>query len=148
MSKTVGYMVTFTTYGTWLQGREQGFVKDGQVRGENIALARSNAKDMRGPAVRLKKKKKILIQKVLLAKAHKAGQRILAVAVQSNHLHMVLGYDGRPVEETVRRYKNAATVALRNDGFRGRVWAKGFDKRYCFDEKSLKNRIDYVQRHE
>jgi hypothetical protein len=30
MSKTVGYMVTWTTYGTWLQGEKKGFVKDGE----------------------------------------------------------------------------------------------------------------------
>jgi len=31
MSKTLGYMLTWTTYGTWLQGDERGYVKDGQV---------------------------------------------------------------------------------------------------------------------
>jgi len=46
------------------------------------------------------------------------------------------------------RLKNAARVALQKDGFIGRVWAKGFDNRYCFDEESLKKRIDYVQKDE
>ncbi len=39
MAKTLGYMVTLTTYGTWLQGNEKGFVKDGVVRGENVAFS-------------------------------------------------------------------------------------------------------------
>jgi hypothetical protein len=28
MVKTLGYMITFTTHGTWLQGDERGFVKE------------------------------------------------------------------------------------------------------------------------
>jgi len=31
MSKLVGYMVTWTTYGSWLQGDKRGFVKDGKI---------------------------------------------------------------------------------------------------------------------
>ena len=63
-------------------------------------------------------------------------------------MHIVVGYDGRPAEEAVRRYKNAATVALRNDGLRGRVWTRGYDVRYCYDEGSLRGRIRYVGKHE
>ena len=31
MAKTVGYMVTWTTYGSWLQGDKRKYVKDGKV---------------------------------------------------------------------------------------------------------------------
>jgi len=35
MPKTLGYMLTWTTYGSWLQGDERGYVKDGQtLRGD------------------------------------------------------------------------------------------------------------------
>lgn len=148
MGKTVGYMVTFTTYGSWLQGREQGFVKDGEIRGENVLLARSSAKKMKGSVVRLNKRQKAIVREAILEKARKVGQRIIAIAVQSNHVHMVIGYDGRPIEETVKRYKNVGTVALREDGHRGKVWTRGYDKRFCFDEASLEERIRYVKRHD
>jgi len=49
-----------------------------------------------------------------------------------------------------QRQKNAAAfdrVALQAKGFVGRVWTRGYDKRYCFDEESLKDRMDYVGRH-
>jgi len=147
MGKTVGYLVTWTTYGTWLQGRKEGFVKDGEIRGENLALARSNAKNMKGPEVRLDKRQRAIVREAILAKARKIGQRILAIEVRSSHVHIVVGYDGRAIEETVKRYKNVATVALRKDGHRGRVWTSGYDKRFCFDERSLNARIAYVYRH-
>jgi len=42
MAKTVGYMVTWTTYGTWLQGDRRGYVRDGQVLGEDKTLHDAN----------------------------------------------------------------------------------------------------------
>ena len=31
MAKTLGYLITWTTYGTWLQGDERGYAKKGKV---------------------------------------------------------------------------------------------------------------------
>jgi len=42
MPNTLGYMVTWTTYGTWLQGDERQYVKDGQVLPPNKAIAAAN----------------------------------------------------------------------------------------------------------
>jgi len=30
MARMIGYMLTRTTYGTWLQGDKRGYVKDGE----------------------------------------------------------------------------------------------------------------------
>ena len=40
MGRMLGYMLSWTMYGTWLQGKEKGFVKDGVIRGGNIAIKR------------------------------------------------------------------------------------------------------------
>ena len=34
----IAYMVTWTTYGSWLQGDKRGYVKDGQILGGNYNL--------------------------------------------------------------------------------------------------------------
>ena len=148
MAKTLGYMVTWTTYGTWLQGDERGYVQKGKILGENPKLKKANIDSMPRNEVRLDKKQKEIVKEAILKEAEKAGKRILALAVCSNHVHIVLRYDGKPLEKAVGRLKDTARVALQLGGFIGRVWARGFDNRYCFDEKSLKNRIDYVQKHE
>jgi REP element-mobilizing transposase RayT len=83
-----------------------------------------------------------------MSEAKRLIQKVYAVAVCSNHVHLVLGYDKRAIGELVRSYKNEAYFALRKNGFVKRVWTRGYDKRYCFDEKSLKDRIDYVLRHD
>ncbi len=55
MTKTVGYMITWTTYGTWLQGDKKGFVKEGKIRGENVAIKKDCKKKLEGEPVRIMK---------------------------------------------------------------------------------------------
>jgi len=140
--------VTFTTYGTWLQEDERGWVKRGTVYEENAELHNVNENRMKGKAARLRKREKEIVQEAICRKAKALGEKVLAISVWSNHVHIVQGYSGRPIEETVRIYKNTTSAALRRSGFEGKVWTRGFDKRFCFDEKSLKDRIDYVRRHD
>ena len=62
-------------------------------------------------------------------------------------MHLVVSGIDEPVGKVVGRYKRAGTTALREDEFAGRVWTKGYDKGYCFDEKSLRSRAAYVSGH-
>ncbi len=95
MAKTVEYMVTWTTYGTWLQGDSKGFVADGEVRGENIALKKSNVGNLTRAAVRLGRREKEIVRNAII------------------EADVVVGY-----------YKNAGRVALQKNGFKGRVWTR------------------------
>jgi len=140
-------MVTFTTYGTWMRGDSRGWRKNGKVFTANPRLKRIDESQMKGEIVRLGKNEKTIVRKAICKKASSLGQKILAISVWSNHVHVVVKYDGRKIEETVRIYKNAATAALRRSGFRGRVWGSGYDKRFCFDEVALRKRIEYVEGH-
>jgi len=56
MAKTFGYMVTRTTYGTWLQGDKRGYVKNGKIFSENPYLKKANIQSMARSDVRLNKK--------------------------------------------------------------------------------------------
>jgi len=75
-------------------------------------------------------------------------KEILAITVCSNHVHVVVNCIDEPLEVAVARYKKAGRVALRETGFEGRVWTRGYDKRFCFDGASLEERIRYVQGHD
>jgi len=139
MARTLGYMITFTTYGTWLQGDKRGFVKNGQTYAANQSISDSNAQNLSKNPVRLSKNHREIAAQAVFEKAGRLGQKILALAVCSNHVHLVAEYVPT---------KNAAQAALRKAGLSGRVWTKGFDKRECFDEQALKSRIDYVNSHD
>ena len=147
MAKTLGYMITWTTYGTWFQGDKRGFVKDGKTYAVNQSLADSNKQNLSKNPVRLSGTHRAIAAEAIFEKADRLDQTILALAVCSNHIHLVVDYISLPIGKVVSHYKNAAQVALRKAGLAGRVWTKGFDKRYCFDEQALKSRIDYVNSH-
>jgi len=140
-------MVTWTTYGTWLQGDTRGWVKKGNTYQVNRSIEEANKEKIRYPVVRLTKRERDLVQEAILGKARERRQRVCAISVWSNHVHVVLEYDVCPISQVVQAYKNAATVALKKSGFCGRVWTSGYDKRYCFDEEALKSRIKYVNSH-
>ena len=61
---------------------------------------------------------------------------------------VVIAEGGQRIERVVSRLKSAGYYALREGGFRGRVWTRGYDKRFCFDEESLRTRVDYVKGHD
>jgi REP element-mobilizing transposase RayT len=147
MGKTLGYHITFTTYGTWLQGDKRGWVKDGKIFEGDCELYKNNEKRVEGKKVVLSKTERDIVRETIIRKAEEINEKILAILVWSSHVHIVIKYSGRPVEELVRIFKNAATVALKGNEFKGRVWTRGYDKRFCFDENALKARIEYVNGH-
>jgi len=147
MPETLGYMVTWTTYGTWLQGDKRGFVKKGIIYPENKSLSDSNRQRLSRTPIKLSKNHRQKVANAIFKKAEQLNQKIYALSVFANHVHIVAKYIPVPIGTIVNHYKNAAQVALRNQGLPGRIWTKGFDKRYCFDQKSLQNRIDYVNSH-
>ena len=148
MAKTIAYMITWTTYGTWLQGDERGYVKDGQIFPPNQSLEDSNKQNLIKDPVKLSPNHQQMVKEAILQKAKQIQQKIYALSVSSTHVHVLAEYIPMPIGLVVRHYKGAAQTALRKTGLSSRIWTKGFDKRYCFDEQTLKKRIDYVKSHD
>ena len=147
MANTLGYMVTWTTYGSWLQGDKRKFVKVGKILPPDFNLRETNLQNLQKPPVSLTPAQIQIVNQAIIDKAEKLRQEILAMSIREKHVHIIIAYDGTPIEDSVRHYKNAALVALRKEGFTGRVWSTGFNKRFCFDERALQNCINYVTRH-
>jgi REP element-mobilizing transposase RayT len=148
VAKIIGYMVTWTTYGTWLQGDKRGYVKKGEVLKGDAGRERVKRARQKRKTVRLKKEQRRVVERAIVDEMRRVGTRVHAISVWSNHVHIVAECSEMAIEDFVRRCKNAAYYALRREGFEGRVWTRGYDKRFCFDEKSLKDRVGYVQRHD
>ncbi len=140
-------MLTWSTYGTWLQGNEKGFVKDGEILGVNAALERDCTNKLKGLPVRFGSKEKKIVREAILSASKRFRQKIRALAVYSNHVHIVAEYVAVPIDVVVGYYKNEARAALRREGLDGKVWARDYDKRFCFDEASLEARIAYLAKH-
>ncbi len=143
----VGCMLTWTTYGTWLQGDRRGYVKNAEVLAVNESMYKANRKQMKSEPVRLSKKQQSIVMEIILRIAAKAGQKIFALAVAGNHLHLLVEPGGEPFGCVVSRYKNTARKAIEADGFNGQLWTKGFDKRYCDSREELISKIQYIGCH-
>ena len=125
---------------TGLEGQGSGI----RSAKRNVTL---NKKLLQKPAVKLSGKHKRLICDEIYETAKSMGQPILAVAVCSNHVHIVVGKIDEQIDIVVHQYKHNTVGAMKKSGVEGKVWAKGYDKRFCYDEKSLQARIEYVERH-
>jgi REP element-mobilizing transposase RayT len=147
MKRIIGYMVTWTTYGSWLQGDERGYVKNGKILTQNGRLKSANQRQQKYPTVKLNTEQKQIVENTIIEEAQRINHKIFAIAVCSNHVHIVAGFFKESIEQAVHRYKYSATLALRRFGSQGKICSKGFDKRFCFTDKELENKVRCVRSH-
>ena len=145
MGRTLGIMITSTTYGTWLRGDRRGWVDEGRILPPAPPLEAFDR-------ARLKHEPYAFDRDCLLRVEHAIAQAlatrksavILALHVGTWHMHMVIGATNHALADIVKCAKDAARYALRP----GRpIWTAHYDKRFCFDERSLVARIHYVNNH-
>lgn len=139
-------MLTWATYGSWLQGDERGWVKNGRVLQPDIRLYLTNKQKLKSEPVKLKESQRRLVKEIIVAESKKINHRIYTLAVCSNHVHIVAEPCSESIPRIVKRYKRVGTYTLQKNGFNGKVWTKGYDKRYCFDVEDLENVINYVSK--
>jgi len=147
MAKTLGYHITWTTYGTWFQGDERHYVKNGKILPANEALMQANKNLQVQDTIKLSSNQQNVVHQAILKEAVLQKQHIYALSIQSNHIHIVAEYTPQPIAKVVAYYKNAARLALKTVGCDGKVWTAGYDKRFCFDKEILEQKIKYVQNH-
>ena len=140
-------MVTWTTYGTWLQGDKRGYVKNGRILPDNEKLKRANQKQQKFQTVKLDSVQKHIVYNAILQEAQKINQKISAIAVCSNHVHIVAKVSSESIEKIVHRYKRLCTFVLRRTGLASKIWSTSFDKRFCFTDKDIEQKFKYVNVH-
>jgi len=147
MAALIGYMVTWTTYGSWLQGDERGYVKQGCTLPGDNAIRQANLNALKNPPVILTKSEQEVVYEAIVSESEVVGQKICALAVCPDHVHLAAKPCLKSIEELVSRYKNKAMFALRKYGREGRIWTRSFDKRFCFTPEQLAARINYIHNH-
>jgi REP element-mobilizing transposase RayT len=158
------WLLTSTTYGTWLPGDQRGFVspvKDELSGGlvlHNIPgtpcdadipeLLLAARQRMKGPAVRFIMAQASVVLDQFRETAGVRDWRLLAVAVMSNHIHIVCRVPGDPDPSTLLRdFKSYASRALNRRWPRpmsGTWWTESGSKRKLADERAVIAAIDYV----
>lgn len=145
MGNTLATMITMTTYGTWLRGDRRGWVDDGQIFPPDSVLEVSDRRRMKHPPFFLPRDRLHEIGRFIgTSLTERLSLQLFALSVGTWHVHVVIGPCRHQIGEVAKCAKDAVRYGLRP----GRpIWTDGYDKRFCFDTPTTRNRIHYVQRH-
>jgi REP element-mobilizing transposase RayT len=159
------WLITWTTYGTWLPGASAGFVS--QVRDEhgnqvlhNVpgtpydadlpeleAFARSQ---MKGPPVHLDTSAADAMIQQYQETARIRGWELEATSVMHNHTHLVVGVCGDPdpqsILETFKSWATRSVKKLRPLPPNGTFWTAKGSKRKLPDGRAVGDAVIYVVR--
>lgn len=122
-------------------------MEDGRILPGNLKTLERNKKRQKSSTVKLNAQQREIVRRFILAEAERIGQKVEALVVCSNHIHLVARPRSESIEEIAGRYKSVTTRALWRHGPQGCIWTKGYDKRFCFSEADLTQRIPYVNKH-
>jgi REP element-mobilizing transposase RayT len=148
----LAYFITFTCYGTWLQGDERGSVdrehnqygapllepNQGLNNGRRSAMADS-------PYIMDDGHRRIALRAICTLAAKKSWQ-LLAVHVRTNHIHIIVESD-QPIERVMNDCKAAVSRALNKqfpDEHNRKRWTRHGSTRYLWTIEQLEEKIDYV----
>jgi hypothetical protein len=142
---TLATMITSTTYGTWLRGDRRGWVADGRILPALPWLEDNDRTRMKHEPYLFDEHRLLDIGQIIGdSLIHRLNIPILALHVARWHIHVVVGATRHDLPKVVKCAKDAVRYGLRP----GRpIWTADYDKRFCFDEVSVCNRIAYVERH-
>jgi REP element-mobilizing transposase RayT len=158
------WLLTWTTYGTWLPGDDRGFVSEvndgagGRVI-HNLPgtpydagwehLEHDSRSRLKCPPIFLDECQSPEILRQLQETAAYRGWQLIAVAIMRNHIHVEIGVPGDPnPEHILRDVKSYASRSLNRRYGRpasGTWWTESGSKRKLKDEAAILGGAAYVR---
>lgn len=157
MADPLGFMITWSTYGTWLPGDQRGRVlfRHGWQLPDPVLKLEAAAR-MTETACRLDLGQRRAVEEQAVETCCWRGWELHAVNCRSNHLHVVVSADAHP--KTIRsqlkawctrklKTLEAARIAASGvpSAIREHWWAERGSQRYINDIDSLEAAILYVR---
>jgi REP element-mobilizing transposase RayT len=158
------WLLTSTTYGTWLPGARRGFVSNvrdgpGQEVRHNIpgtavdedmpGLEQHARATLKGPPIYFTREH----AEALLAQFHETaryrGWTLLAVGIMANHFHIVVRVPGDPEpEQLLKDFKSYGSRKLNKRWGKPASetwWTEGGSKRKLPNDEAVRTAIEYVR---
>ena len=160
MPDPLGFLLTWTTYGTWLPGDERGWVKAGKGFQPPDPIRKREAEArMTADAPRLDDEQRLLVKKTIAAHCGIRGWTLHAVNCRSNHVHVVVSADRdsddvrdqfkawctRRLKEPERAQRESPGMGASAVPVREKWWTEKGSCRRLWDKESLETAIRYVQ---
>jgi hypothetical protein len=145
MPRTQAIFFTWTTYGTWLRGDIRGWVDDGVLLPPDPCIEAADRARMKHTVFTFHPDQLLSVGQAMGDSLRsRMNLRILALTIQTRHVHLIVGATSRSLSDIVKCAKDAVRWHLRLDR---PLWTVKFDKRFCFSPWSTRGRVDYVERH-
>lgn len=143
--QTLAIMFTMTAFGTWLRGDKRGWVQDGKTYPANPTLEAKDRAKLKHPPFLFDAADLFGIGNAIgESLMERLEQRILAMAIRTWDVHFIVSKTNIDVSRIAKCAKDAVRYHLRP----GRpIWTTGYDKRFCFDEQTVHNRVRYIEQH-
>ena len=148
------FLLTWTTYGTWLHGDSMGSAdRSGEHRygrtyiEENHGRNRFEISELRSSPVVLGEHQRTVVNKAIGDHTEFRKWGLHAINVRTNHVHVVVSCPCPP-EKPLREFKAWATRRLREAklvGSGARVWTRHGSTRYLFNDDAVQRAIRYVR---
>ena len=153
MPHPLAYLLTWTTYGSWLHGDPRGSAdRHNATRAHpyhpgNPAWREASRQRMKGPSVRLTEAMRRVALAAVLEHCRHKGWSAVAADCLSTHVHVVVAAPGEPPERVMTELKAYATRALRREGLaaKGKLWTRGGSTRYLWTPASVGAAGRYVR---
>ena len=163
------WLITWTTYGTWLPGDKRGFVgpviDDPETRTKKIenrpqteylsvmpALRRYAASELKGAPIYLTAEQSEQLAEQLIETATYRKWNLCSFAIMSNHVHLVVGVNGDPEPDTLLRdfksYGSRKLNGIWGKPENGTWWTESGSTRKLPDEAALIAANRYVENQE
>jgi REP element-mobilizing transposase RayT len=152
MGDPLAYFITFTTYGTWLHGREPGSAdRKHNVPGKPWLPSDPNAEaaeqvKLRQPPYLLDAARRQVVLDTILEVARHRRWQVWAAHVRTNHIHVIVSAAAKP-EKVMIDFKAWASRRLRErfgeDADRDR-WTQHGSTRYLWNETQVAEKIAYA----
>ncbi|MBX3474032.1 MAG: transposase [Planctomycetes bacterium] len=148
-----GFFITFTTYGTWLHGDERGsWDRNAKALREYFVapdprLVESMRLRMNHPAITLDGPMRKCVREGVHDHCLFKQWQLHALAVRSNHVHVVLTPGNRTAQQAMVALKARATVLLRGAKLLGEdrpVWTERGSKIPLNTRESFDGAVHYV----
>ena len=149
----LAHLLTFNAYGTWLHGDERGSVDaratafDTPRLTPNPAWNQYRGRQLKHPPVYFDAARRAAIQAAIQETCALRGWHLHAVAVRTNHVHVVVGIGDTPPDKAVSALKANGTRMMRERGcwnFNYTPWAEGGSTPYLWKERDVAGAVEYV----
>jgi REP element-mobilizing transposase RayT len=143
----IAYLITWTTYGTWLPGDERGWQKwgEGVVQAPNAFLKATAESRMKEPQFALSAADREIVEQIVAKHCEFRDWKLHKVNARSNHVHVVVTAPGYKPEVVRDQFKAWCTRELKKwHSHRERFWTEGASCRYLNYEDDLHAAIEYA----